>query len=590
MDQTSGTGLPRGDASPTELPRVSEARMQAVLRTAAHKSIRPVATALAFTYVPFALIPVIRSGSGGVALATATFAFAVAMLPLRVMADRIAERWAHTTVGLMLALLVARSLLGWWQYGGESETGFVSGALMISGLVCLSWSWVIALCTLGITGWAMILGFAENVWPESYMLLLLLAGPVMALALRKVRLEGLRREESFRIRDQRTKEALATAFRAIEQSEERFRGIVERIHDVFCRTDLNGTLELVSPSVERYGYRPEELIGKPVQTIHTDPSQVAKGIQLLLEQGEITDYELPVRTKGGERREAAVSARVLYENGRPVGFEGTVRDISERKRLEEELHRHRDELEHAQRLRIMGEMVAQMAHELNQPLAAMNAYAAACMRRLEAGDIGSDKLSEALEKICEQALRAGNIIQRTRTFASKKTPRREPIDVLLLLEEVLRLLEPEFRQRGVNIRFDPPLQLPRVSADRVQIQQVLVNLLLNGAEALDSSHDRTLSIVVSLLEDDAIEIAVRDSGRGLETNGENIFEPFFTTKVDGLGMGLAISRSIVEAHGGRLWSTPNSERGTTFHFTLPLETADSLKGRNANSARVGSAR
>jgi PAS domain S-box-containing protein len=404
------------------------------------------------------------------------------------------------------------------------------------------------------------------------MLLLLLAGPGLAIALRRARIEGLRREESFRIRDERSREALAAAFQAIEKSEERFRGIVERIQDLFCRTDLDGNIELVSPSVERYGYRPEELIGKPVHVLHTDAALVDEGIRLLLERGEITDYEMPVRTKDGQRREAAVSARVLHENGKPVGFEGTLRDISERKRLAEELRQHRDELEHAQRLRIMGEMVAQMAHELNQPLAAISAYAAACLHRINSGDTSSEKLGEALSKVREQALRAGEIIHRTRAFASKKAPRHEAVDVVTLLEDVLRLLEPETRQRSVTIRFDPPRRLPPISADRVQIQQVVANLLLNGAEALDpASNERVLTIVVSLIEDKKIEIAVRDSGRGLGAHAEDVFEPFFTTKPDGLGMGLAISRSIVEAHGGRLWATPNAERGTTFHFTLPLE-------------------
>jgi C4-dicarboxylate-specific signal transduction histidine kinase len=315
---------------------------------------------------------------------------------------------------------------------------------------------------------------------------------------------------------------------------------------------------------------------------------VNEGIRLLLERGEITDYELPVRTKDGERREAAVSASIRYENDQPVGFEGTLRDISERKRLAEELRRHREELEHAQRLRIMGEMVAQMAHELNQPLAAISAYAAACIRRIGLGEAAGDKLADGLDKISEQALRAGEIIHRTRAFASKKAPRNERTDVVALLEDVLRLLEPETRQRGVTIRFDPPRRLPLVSVDRVQIQQVIVNLLLNGAEALDAaSSERILSIVVSVIEDKAIEIAVRDSGRGLGASGEDVFKPFFTTKPDGLGMGLAISRSIVEAHGGRLWATQNAERGTTFHFTLPLEKSTGLaNARSADSTRA----
>jgi C4-dicarboxylate-specific signal transduction histidine kinase len=191
-----------------------------------------------------------------------------------------------------------------------------------------------------------------------------------------------------------------------------------------------------------------------------------------------------------------------------------------------------------------------------------------------------------LTRIGEQALRAGEIVHQTRTFAGKRAPKHDTVDVATLLEDVLRLVEPETRQRGVTIRFDTPQRLPPILVDRVQIQQVIVNLLLNSAEALEStSNDHVLSVVVSLLEDEAIEIAIRDSGRGLGAHGEKVFEPFFTTKRDGLGMGLAISRSIVEAHGGRLWATPNAERGTTFHFTLPLEKPEGLMNeRSAGSA------
>jgi PAS domain S-box-containing protein len=564
--------LDRSESS--ELPPVPDARMRDVLLTAAHKSLRPIVTALAFVYIPFALIPVVRSGRAGMLVALTTLAFALAMVAVRITADQFPKRWAHTTIGLVIGLLVIRSLLGWWLYGGDAETGFVSGALTASGVACLSSSWMVALNIFGVGGWALILGLSQYQWPQAYMLLLLFAGPALAVAFRRARIESVRREESFRIRDQRTKEALTAAFRAIEQSEERFRGIIERIHDVFCRTDAEGNIELVSPSVERYGYRPEEVLGKPVHQLHTDAAHVNEAIQLLIERGEIVDFELSIRTKGGEVRAGSVSARAIHENGTLVGFEGTMRDISERKRLAEDLRQHKEELEHAQRLRIMGEMVAQMAHELNQPIAAINAYAAACIRRVSTGEASKEILTETLEKICEQALRAGEIVYRTRTFAGKKPPQHENVDIVVLIENVLRLLEPETRQRNVTIRFDPPRHLPPISADRVQIQQVMVNLLLNGAEALDpKSTDRMLSIVVSHVEDKAIEIAVRDSGPGLGPAGEDIFEPFFTTKRDGLGMGLAISRSIIDAHGGRLWATPNAERGTTFHFTLPLEQA-----------------
>jgi signal transduction histidine kinase len=231
------------------------------------------------------------------------------------------------------------------------------------------------------------------------------------------------------------------------------------------------------------------------------------------------------------------------------------------------------EMAHLLRVSAMGEMAAQLAHELTQPLGAIANYAAGCRRRLEATPGQPAELIGAVDRIGREALRAGEIIRRLRGFVRKAEPRRAPVDVNALVREVAELVDGEARERGVAIDLSLQPALPDVDADAVEIEQVLINLARNALEAMQESPGDTPTLTVATRLQDAalVEVIVRDTGPGLANGTEVIFEPFHTTKPNGLGMGLAISRTIVESHGGTLAALPNPIRGATFRFTLPAK-------------------
>ena len=245
------------------------------------------------------------------------------------------------------------------------------------------------------------------------------------------------------------------------------------------------------------------------------------------------------------------------------------REIVERQEIAETLRQHQAELAHVLRLHTLGEMVASLAHEINQPIGAIANYAQGCLRRLRAGAVAHSELVQTTEEIAREAL-AGAITRRVRELARKNDMPRAPADLNRLVTAALGSSRP-VRQRSIVVRFDAAVGLPAVEVEGIQIEQVVVNLLLNALEAIAVSEPSgEIDVCTSAAEAGGVEVSVRDSGGGFDpVTGTKIFEPFFTTKPDGLGMGLAISRSIVEAHGGRLWVTTNETVGTTFRFTLP---------------------
>ena len=235
------------------------------------------------------------------------------------------------------------------------------------------------------------------------------------------------------------------------------------------------------------------------------------------------------------------------------------------------LQRHQAEVAHVLRVSALGEMAAQLAHELTQPLGAIANYAAGCRRRLEVSGEVSPEVIEVVERISHEALRAGGIIRRMREFLQKSEPQRGAVDVNALVREVAALLDGEARERGVAVDLLLHDALPSVQADGVEIEQVLINLARNGLEAMQGeTRAPTLAIETRYSDPDTVEVLVRDSGPGLpDGGGAAIFEPFYTTKPRGLGMGLAISRTIVELHGGTL-AASSGPAGATFRFTLPV--------------------
>jgi len=247
-------------------------------------------------------------------------------------------------------------------------------------------------------------------------------------------------------------------------------------------------------------------------------------------------------------------------------------ELSERKRAEDELRKSQTELAHVARVMTLGELTASIAHEINQPLAAIVTNGNAGLRWLHSERPNLAEVGSAIERIIKDSYRASAIISRIRNLVKKTAPRSESVDLDEVIREVLALAESEARRNHVTLKREVAEDLPRVLGDRVQLQQVILNLVINGLESIGKSNNgaRELSVVSRRQADDSVLIAVHDSGVGLDpASAAQVFDAFFTTKADGMGMGLAISRTIIESHGGRLWAEPNSPHGAVFQFTLP---------------------
>ena len=266
---------------------------------------------------------------------------------------------------------------------------------------------------------------------------------------------------------------------------------------------------------------------------------------------------------------------IRWVDGRTVRVQ-VAADITERKHLEEVEREQHKRLEQTSRLITMGEMASSLAHELNQPLSAIANYCAGCIKRLSDGNPRIDDILAAMHKAAAQAERAGKIIRRMRDMVKKEDPRREPVALAELVEETRALADIEAGKLGVEVLIDLPADLPRVVVDRIMIEQVLLNLMRNGIEAMAPTPPETRHLSVSARHTEAgwVEVAVADRGHGLAADDlERIFAPFYTTKPDGMGIGLAICRSMIEFHQGRLWPEPHAGGGTVFRFTLPAEEA-----------------
>jgi PAS domain S-box-containing protein len=269
-----------------------------------------------------------------------------------------------------------------------------------------------------------------------------------------------------------------------------------------------------------------------------------------------------------------VAHRTAGEDPKSLLFIGALMDITERKRAEEERERLRQleaDLAHMNRVSMMGELAASLAHEIKQPIAAAVIHAQTCTQWLlrDAPDV--TEASEAASAMVADAKRAGGIIDRVSSLYRRGTPERELVDLNEIVREMRMLLGDTARRNAVSIRTDLDPELPTTTADRVQLQQVLMNLMLNGIEAMQDTGGE-LTVASKRTEDDQPLISVSDTGIGLSIDkAERIFEAFFTTKPRGTGMGLSISRRIIASHGGHLWASPNTGRGATFQFTLPVE-------------------
>jgi PAS domain S-box-containing protein len=281
-----------------------------------------------------------------------------------------------------------------------------------------------------------------------------------------------------------------------------------------------------------------------------------------------------VRPDGTVKHIHASGHPVLNSNGELVQVVGTMVDITEHKRAEEERNRLRQleaDLARINRVSTMGELAASIAHEVNQPLTAVTNNSSACLRLLANRSLEPEVLRRALEEIVADGTRASAVIARIRGFIKKAPAENAELDVNEVIQEVLALAGDELHKNQVLVECQLAKTLPLVRADRVQLQQVLLNLIMNGIEAMTTvtNRPRLLRVQSSLDESGNVLVAVHDSGTGLGLEADRVFTPFFTTKANGMGMGLSISRSLVESHGGRLWASPNSPDGAVFYFTLP---------------------
>ena len=361
--------------------------------------------------------------------------------------------------------------------------------------------------------------------------------------------------------------------RRAEESLRRQANLLEQTHDAILVWQFPGTIVSWNRGAEQlYGFSRQEAEGRSshelLRTDHPLPTTVFEAV--LEREGEWTG-ELTHTARDG--RKVLVESRHLLmrqADGRGLVLE-TNRDITERKHAEEAVRKAQAELAHVSRVTTLGEMAASIAHEVDQPLSGVVINATASLRFLNNAPPNLDEVRDGLQAIARDGRRASDVIGRIRALARRAPIEKGPLDIDEVIRDVVALAEGEVRRARVRLRTELAGNLPKVVADRVQLRQVVLNLLLNGLEAMHAVEGRPRELVISTERDgiDRVHVAVRDSGSGIDPQfATRMFEAFSTTKRDGLGMGLSISRSIVEQHGGRLWAAPNEGPGTTFHFTV----------------------
>jgi PAS domain S-box-containing protein len=368
----------------------------------------------------------------------------------------------------------------------------------------------------------------------------------------------------------RTEETLRT-------SEERWRSMFEASAVGIALTDESRRFVAANKAFQNMiGYTEEELSNfGPVEITYEDDREATQEMLDNMLSGRSSGYhvEKRYRRKDGVVIWVRVSTAQGPEQGSSLrGIPTIIEDITERKQAEDALLEARDALLRVTRLSTMGELSASIAHEVNQPLSAIVANGIACRRLLAAAKPDFEEAKETLEDIISDGRRASAVVGRVRQLAKKSTPVRAAVDVNRAISEVLALTRQELQRSRVTARAELDPNLPPVMADRVQVQQVVLNLVMNGIDAMRGVKDRArvLRVKSAATPAAAVAVTVEDTGIGFGDNDpENVFETFYTTKEDGMGMGLSISRSIVQAHGGRLWASAGAPIGAVFGFTLP---------------------
>ena len=364
---------------------------------------------------------------------------------------------------------------------------------------------------------------------------------------------------------------------ALRESEERFRTLTQFSFEIYWETDAQHRFIRLDSERLHNAPPPDTEIGKTRWELpYLEPDEEGWRIhrETLDAHLPFRDFELARPTPSGGKRYVSVSGLPVFDKaGRFTGYRGVARDITERKRASEALSEAQNQLARANRLETMGQLTASIAHEVNQPIAATVTNAQAALRWLRRNKPDFDEVGQALERIVRDSARAGSVVHRIRDLVKKSPARDELLDINDAIREVIELTRSEATKNGVMMRTQLAEDLRVVRGDRVELQQVILNLIVNAVEAMKgiSEGPRDVLITTSKTEAGDTVVSVRDLGPGLAPSvRDTLFKPFQTTKSTGMGLGLSICRSIVEAHGGSLWASPNTPHGTVFQFTLPI--------------------
>ena len=366
----------------------------------------------------------------------------------------------------------------------------------------------------------------------------------------------------------------AATYEALREREARLRSILETVPEAIVVIDEQGVIHEFSPAAVRlFGYQPSEVQGRNVSMLMPSPyrerhdgyirNYLTTGVRKIIGIGRVV---VGMR-KDGSTFPMELSVGEARLGGRRI-FAGFVRDLTERQQTEKRLQDLQSELLHVSRLSAMGQMASALAHELNQPLTAILNYVRAARRFMEGDRASADKAVEIMDKAVAQTARAGQIIRRLRDFVEKGQSHQARDNLNKTIEEASALALVGAKESSVKVSLDLSPSLPEVLIDRIQIQQVVLNLIRNSIEAMAATERRELSIRTHPA-DGMAEVEIADTGPGLPDQVvAQLFQPFVTTKPQGMGLGLSISRSIIDAHGGRIWAEPNPGGGVIFRFTV----------------------